>query len=451
MDRKRAETPGTDEWWTKRLMEKLARQGREAAELRQWYEGKPPLPYPDSQKPVYERLQSIARINLASLIVDARLFRLNLTGAKTSVDQSPNGDDILNTIFIEQDAPKKLQDAFRHALAEGRGFIMLTTDGKMRVSDAQHAVVECDADGEVIAALSIYRDDPNDRDVAILARPGYFRVAHKAGNTLLPGRAPMWLMHPDSWEFQDPQQSGVDFVPAYELIPSGGSVIEAHKPTLERINHGILQRMIVIANQAFTQRGLKNILDRDPETGEEYDYDGVFESAPDSLWMLPEGVDVWESKQADLTPILLAVRDDVKYLAAESKTPIYMITPDDANGSAAGAETQREGVIFDVRSIHTAFNGTLRRMLSDLLTLRGEADRAAISGIRPVWEKPNHSSIQERATAANAATQAGIPFRLMLEKFAELEPSEVDEAERMRADDVFAQVAIPAASAEVTP
>uniref|UniRef100_UPI0039790BB5 hypothetical protein n=1 Tax=Pseudomonas aeruginosa TaxID=287 RepID=UPI0039790BB5 len=57
--------------------------------------------------------------------------------------------------------------------------------------------------------------------------------------------------------------------------------------------------------------------------------------------------------------------------------------------------------------------------------------------------------IQERATAANAATQAGIPFRLMLEKFAELEPSEVDEAERMRADDVFAQVAIPAASAEV--
>ena len=89
MDRTRAEAPGTDEWWTKRLMEKLARQGREAAELRQWYEGKPPLPYPDSQKPVYERLQSIARINLASLIVDARLFRLNLTGAKTSVDQSP--------------------------------------------------------------------------------------------------------------------------------------------------------------------------------------------------------------------------------------------------------------------------------------------------------------------------------------------------------------------------
>lgn len=37
-----------------------------------------------------------------------------------------------------------------------------------------HSVkVEHDTDGNVAAALSIYRDDAADRDVAILARPGY--------------------------------------------------------------------------------------------------------------------------------------------------------------------------------------------------------------------------------------------------------------------------------------
>lgn len=441
MDRKLAETPGSDEWWIKRLFEKLVEQGREAALLRSWYEGDPPIPRPDNQKPNFDRLQRLARTNLASLIVDARLFRLNLLGAKTAVDKSPDGDDILNAIFIEQDAAAKLQQAFRYALAEGRSFIMLTSQGDIRVSDAMHSVVEHDTDGNVAAALSIYRDDAADRDVAILARPGYFRVAYKHGSTILPRKMRPWLMDPESWKFEDRQDSGLDFVPAYELVPSGGSVIKAHLMTLERINHGILQRMITIAMQSFRQRAMKGLPDRDPETGEQIDYDGQFETAPDALWMIPEGVELWESGQADLTPILSAIKDDVKVLAAESKTPVYMITPDDANGSATGAETQREGVIFDVKSIHTTFNGTLRRMLSDLLTIRGEAERARLSGIELNWDRPNHASAQERANAASLATQAGIPFRVMLEKFAELDLHEVEAAMRDRADDVFAQVA----------
>lgn len=54
-----------------------------------------------------------------------------------------------------------------------------------------------------------------------------------------------------------------------------------------------------------------------------------------------------------------------------------MITPDDANGSATGFETQREGVIFDVKSIHTTVQRHLRRMLSDLLDpWRGGARQA---------------------------------------------------------------------------
>ena len=194
MDRKLAETPGSDEWWIKRLFEKLVRQGREASKLRAWDEGTPPLPVPDNQRPAWERLQRIASVNLARLIVDARLHRLNLKGASTSLDDSPNGDDVLSSLFVELDVQRKVHQALRFALAEDRGFLMLTGDGDLRVSDAMHAAVETDAEGRTVAALSIYRDDPNDRDVAILARPGYFRVAYKDGNSILPRDMRSWMM-----------------------------------------------------------------------------------------------------------------------------------------------------------------------------------------------------------------------------------------------------------------
>lgn len=391
----------------------------------------------------------MARLNLAGLIVDARLHRLNLKGARTVLDDSANGDDVLGALFDEQDVQVKLQAAFRHALAERTGFLLLTGDGELRVSDAQHCAVETDVDGNVVAALSIHRDDVADQDVAILARPGYFRVSTRSGRCFLPGGRG-WAFSPESWETGPREPSGFEFVPAYPLETPGGSLIEAHIPALERVNHGILQRMIIVAMQAFRQRGMKNLPDRDPETGEEIDYSGLFESAPDSLWMLPEGVDVWESSQTDISPVLNAVKDDIRFLAAASKTPLFMISPDDANGSAEGASTQRETLLFDIEAIQAAFNAPLKRMLSDMLRIRGEVERADLHGIRLQWANPRRSSVGERSQAALTATQAGIPFRTVMKQFAELEPNEVEDAERQRADDVFAQAMTAAGTSRVS-
>lgn len=47
MDRKLAETPGSDEWWIKRLFESWRGAGRPLS--CSWYEGD--LPRPDNQKP----------------------------------------------------------------------------------------------------------------------------------------------------------------------------------------------------------------------------------------------------------------------------------------------------------------------------------------------------------------------------------------------------------------
>ncbi|MEV8346838.1 hypothetical protein [Streptomyces niveus] len=433
--------PDSDAWWLSYLMRKLAARAPRVTRLGKWMAGDPPLPFPDNMKPGFERLQDIAKVNLASLVVEARLHRMQLLGATTTVDDSANGDDEVAGIFRDQNLRAKLYEVLRYALGESVGYAFLRQDGTITVADGLHAIMARDAAGRPVAALNIWRDEINNRDVAILARPGYFRVATHQGTTLLPKESTVWVFGPESWEFEEAIPSGTEGIPVYEFTPPGGkSLIEPHLPTLQRINHGILQRMILIALQAFRQRALKGMPDRDPETGDPIEnLEDVFESAPDALWTLPEGVDVWESGQADLGPVLTANKDDVRYLAVSSKTPLFMISPDDANGSAEGAATQREILIFDVESIIAGMESEIKRLISDALAQRGDTERADLSGIRLMWANPRRSSITERAQAAATAAGAGVPFRLVMEKFAELDPDVVEEAERLRSDDLFAQ------------
>ena len=68
------------------------------------------------------------------------------------------------------------------------------------------------------------------------------------------------------------------------------------------------------------------------------DWDKIaLQSGPGSLWKFPKDFTIWESQQTDFGPFINAKRDDVKEFAALTSTPLYLVTPDDANGSALGA------------------------------------------------------------------------------------------------------------------
>lgn len=449
---------GSDKWWFQHLLGKLGRSKGHLEHLQSWIDGCPPVPHPDNEKPGFGRLQEIARVNVAELMVEARLHRLQLLGARTAVDSSADGDDVVHRFFIEQDLRRKVGEVFRDVLTLGQGFLVLTEDGVFS-SSPMNTVVEVDAAGRVVAALTAFHDRVAGQDTVVLMRPGYSVTARGAlGVRCLPGSS-SFLFVEDMWEFEEPVSNLVEGVPVYPFSTADGrSIIEKHLPTLKRINHGVLQRLILIALQAFRQRALKNAPLHDSD-GNKIDYAGVFESAPDSLWLLPEDVDVWESGQADLTPVLSAVKDDLRFLAVESKTPLYMISPDDANGSAEGAQAQRETLVFDVESLIAGLEGSMKRFLSDALRymvpdtpqvveplgVEGAdsepvRDRADITQLQLIWANPRRSSISERAEAARAASQAGVPFRTAMEKFAELTPSEVAQAMLERSEDSFNQV-----------
>jgi hypothetical protein len=121
---------------------------------------------------------------------------------------------------------------------------------------------------------------------------------------------------------------------------------EPYLDIIDRVNHMILQRLVIATTQAFRQRVLKGDFPTHDADGNEIDYNGIFESSAGSLWVIPEGADVDELGQAEIMGILNAVRADIQDFAAVTRTPMHYFSPEGANGSAEGAQLAREGLVF---------------------------------------------------------------------------------------------------------
>lgn len=467
LDPKKAKIPGTDEWWIIRLSEKLGKRLPRVRELEAWMEGNPPsIARPDDESnPGFERIRRFARLNLAELIINAPLYRMQCLGFKTASAGDENGDAEAARYWKANDMKVASAQILEWMLTFADSYASVglrnpadrTSGPLISAEHPSEVITEEDPSnpGYALAALKIYRDDLTNSDVAVLYRENYYRVARHEGNSsVLPRPSQLrWKMSPGSWSWDEPEVAESDILytdegdavnPTYTEYPpvhlfrnrQGKGEFEKHLATLERINHTILQRMIIIAFQAFRQRGVKGVPNTDKD-GKEIDYRDIFASDPGAVWILPETADFWESGQADIGPVLTAVKDDIIHLAVSSSTPLFSVVPDAANGSAEGAALQREGLIFKTEASIALADGAFCRTMASVFEVVGDVERSDVHQIEGLWASPRRSSLQERATAGVQAMVAGVPWRTRMEKFLELTPAEIAEAETQRLDDAF--------------
>lgn len=458
-------TPDTDEWWIKRLSIALAQRLPRLAHLQSWFEGNPPLAYPDVAGNGFERVQRLARLNLAELIVNAVLYRMSPLAFRTGADGDENGDVEATRIWkqnrMKTTANEILEWMLSLSVSYGSVDQQFGPDGPRALIRSEHptqCITEDDPEnpGYALAALKIYRDDLKNRDVAVLYRRGTdgnmatMRIAVHEGNSILPGVrtnqvAAGWMIRAGSWKWEDEaEELFSETIPIHKFENRNSKAeFEKHIATLERINHTILQRMIIIAFQAFRQRAVKGVPNTD-EDGKEIDYTDIFKSDPGAIWLLPEVAEFWESQQADLTPVLTSVKDDIIHLAVSSQTPLFSVVPDAANGSAEGAALQREGLLFKVDDCISRADHAFASMMADAFAAEGDSERSDVGEIEVIWASPRRSSLTERAVSAVQAMAAGAPWRTTMSKFLELSPDEIAQAEKERLDDMFLQAMLGA-------
>jgi hypothetical protein len=456
--------PQSPGWWVKRLQSMMGLRTKRLELLDLYYRGDPPFPRelmgPDHEH--FRHFMRRSRTNFAELVVEAVRERMVITGFRTKAASDDLGDSEAWSIWKDNNLGIESTEIHELMLSLGDSYAIVGMDNDtarpvITGEDPRQVITAHDParPQKILAGLKLFHDEVNDLDLAYLYLPGRVLVAGNQRKAR-PDASAAVTFSPTVWNWLDgyfepvtdiedealveAQSLPGDVVPVVRFRNKRGrGEFEGHMDLLERINHTILQRLIIGTFQAFRQRAaIGDMPEADPESGETIDYDKLFSADPGALWKLPAGVQMWESSQGDLSAILNAVKADVEHLAAVTRTPMHYLTPGQETQSAEGASLAREGLVFKTEDRIGRASVAWVRALSMAFLFSGDDDRADLDALQPIWSPVERYSLSEQA----AADQQGIslPWESKMERIYQLTPEELARAKAQRQDDqVLAQ------------
>lgn len=396
------------------LAKELFRRRSRLERLYAYYKGEPPLPEGVSNlRDIAHDFFRTSRTNFAELICEAVRERMKPTGVRTGVDDDESGDQVAWDLWEKCKLSVVAADVHQWMCVLGVSYAIVSwADKKARPvvtsEDPRQVITRHDPlTDDVVDALKMYRDPIAGRDVAYIYLPGKVRVATRK----IPAVAPTdTLFKASEWEWDE--DASADLPDGFEdVIPvvrfrnrDGVGEFERHLDVLDRINRSLLRGLVVMTYQAFKQRAVSGDLPEYDEAGTLINYKELLKSGPDALWLLPPDAKIWESGQVDLTPILSFAKNDVLFLAAVTRTPLTMFTPDAATQSAEGASLQREGLVFKAEDRINRVGGQWAEVMSLMLRYSGDVDRSELDKIHMLWAPVERFSLGERASAISQTT-----------------------------------------------
>lgn len=440
-------TPG---WWLDQLSRKLERRRPALDLLSSYYDGKPPLPTSaENARSAYAAFQKKAQLNLAELSTEAVLNRMTPTGLDCG-DQA--GNKKLARLWTANDLDVEHAEVHRHMLVRRNGYVMVggpaadTGVPVVTAEDPRQVITIHDParQNRVRAGAKFFHDPELEMDIAYLYVPGrVFRAFRQARYQI--GTRPIVAFTATSWDW-DTFYGG----PAGLPVPGnrvgivrfrnkeGKGDFETHLDVIDRTNHAILQRMVIMVFQAFKQRAIKidpeEMPTRDPNTDQIIDYDKIFSSDPGAMWKLPASAEMWESAATDIRPIIDAAKQDVQDYCAMTGTPLYYADPKAGDGSAEGAQTMREAITYKADDRVKRANAGWRQVASIALEYMGDK-RADSPDLRALWLPTERFSLSERSDAASKAG-TDLPWAMKMEKIWQLSPQEIEAARPAHEEEV---------------
>lgn len=472
-----AETPFSDLWWLRTLTRKYREKPKGPASSKvgnsrrcefdrdEWLNmlwnrltgDTPLLGVNDRYAKATKEFMRLTRTNYAATVVGAVQDRTALVGARSAADSDADGDTTFRR-FIEANGTF-FADALTYAYTMGQGAVVIgdPQEGEKfataTAEDPRQVVWSADPvrPTKVRAALKLYRDDDLRAHVAHLFLPPNpdapkgtveakyrVRVAYRGGLVFTGSR-----FAATDWEWQEdlsgPLDDAVqDFgIPVVPLVNRWGlGEFEPVIDLLDRIHNDIADTLWTQKYQTFLQRALIGKLPSHDKAGNPIDYDDIFSADPGALWRMPEGAEIWESKQADLAGLLSIRKADLLELSATTQTPMFMFTPDATGQSAEGADVAREGSVNKARDRIHRLTPAANRIARLALAYSGEV-AAAKGEIQPMWAPVREYTLAQRSTAAVAGRNSGVPVRSILSDLWQFDPTTVARMEKERSTDLL--------------
>lgn len=432
------DTPMSPGWWIKTLGEKLhdrrvgrgytrtavesstARPGLDL--LAAYLRGDPPL-NPDVHQgwgDMFRRYIRMGRLNIAEMSIAPTANRMGIRDFRTSAANDELGDVKARDIMRANNLKVVAREVHDFQLGLGAGYTIVTPPDSTRdwslitaESPLQCITAHDAATGRTLAGLKLFRGEWDDCDWAFLFLPGELWVARAQGPTTL-GKRRFSLSR--RWEWAEDLFDDVpgERVAMVRFRNKGGvSEIERHLDHYDRINDKLFNEWYISKLQAFRQRALMvpddegddvDDLDEDapnPLYDPAADLAAIFTSSPDSLWRLPKDATVWESTPVSIESLTKSVAKELEWLASALGIPLTAITPDAANGSAAGAGLMREEHINKIENRRDYAEGGWAETMGLAFLFENDAARADVRKIEPIWGPLERHSLSEKADAVN--------------------------------------------------
>jgi len=437
------ETPDSPGWWAKNLAAELASRQPRYAELDAYNRGDHPLPEGAEKCPeAYRRFQRKARTNYVGLVASAVTERMIPVGFRTGADRDEIGDEVAWRIWQSNalDADAGLVHDASVVMSESYVIVGPPVDGVPLITpEDPRQVITAAAPGRrrtVDAALKTWADDIRDEDRIVVYLPGevwHFRRRRKATGVTEEG-----TLDGSVWDVDETLSGSlpIDRVPVVKfgnrenLFGDTLGEFEDVIDIQDRINHMVLDRLVVAAMQAFRQRWVKGVSTKDAE-GNPVDLSSMLSASAGALWALPAGVELGEFDEVNLKPLLDAVSDDVRAMGAITRTPPSYLLAELVNVSADAYTVTESGLVAKVGSRLLQAGESWEAVMSLAFEVLGDTTRANRNDLEVLWANPKRHTLSELADAAGKLKDI-VSRRTLQRDILQMTPQSIarDEADR---------------------
>lgn len=409
--------PNTPAEWLPILAGRLDEQAISIAEVLRYTNGRAPLPEGgEKAKATWVAFQKKALTNYGGIACASRANRIRYRDVTVGGDPQSVVSLAARRIARDNRLPMQIRTAVWNMLTARRGYLVdgVGDDGRAVITAERPELFYAEPDPiypwKVRAAIKVWRDTIEMVDHALVWIPGmrqeFVRPSYSNQSALV-----VRISAAGGWtEFAEPDVYDGD--PPVWILDRDDAMgfIEPHTDLIDRLNTMRLERLSVMAIQAFRQRAIKKDkealpLPVDPGTGQPVDLAGVLEAAPGVFWDLPEGYEIWESSPTDIRQMLDAEKEDTRSLAAVLGVNWSIFMPDSANQSATGAKTTDNIEVSDCEAMIDRITLAVAACILTALRIEGiEPDGTVEIGFVP----PASVTMAEQFDALTKGKAAGM-------------------------------------------
>lgn len=409
--------------------------------------------------------QDKSRTNYISLVTSSPVERMQVQGFRFGNDADTPADEDANRIWQANNMDLNSEIAHLAAATFSRSYVMVSPPQEgdkwplITVEDPRCTIVEHDPVRHNVlrAALRMWKDDQIGYVIAVVYLPDsihYFRATDNAFDNLTNEILKNRLVQSGTWEYLGSEVNTLGEVPIVPLNwrPGlhGSSRSEAEEgfPIQDRINAEIMNRMIISRAQAYKQRWAKGITLPTDDNGNPKP---PFDPGADILWTVEDPDAAFgEFKEADITQILKAVRDDVGDLAAITKTPPHYLLGEIVNASGDALKAAETGLVSKTKARMKTAGWAWEKVIKLAFGWLGDTDKQNEVLAETIWADPESRSRAELADAILKETQMGLPAEMAFERLG-LTPAQIQRAMQLKRQEEMRQAMLMAAQASLRP